>query len=777
MNPSRRKLFARLALGLGVLTGVIWLASLDYSKHISLDVLDLIPTDEREPELAMVRKLASEKQGRIALFALDPSVGQEAADQFIATLRQSGDFAEVEQMGDPEMRNVFGEYVFRHRFELLLPEWLAAHAAEYRKMNDPMPWGDWLAQRAAAEFETYLSSAEAMAFEDLLTADPLLLVPGMIDRVRGIGETVTGGNSNEQILIWSRGAGSPLEPEAQQSLFETIDQASAQLESTPDGERMSWTGVARFAANSREQIKAEVTRLNVLSFVAVLAVAALCLQRAHKILHVVPVVVCSLLGAWVVTTLIVPRVHILVLVVGALLCGIAIDYAFHVYLHPFHSGEDFAKRMRSVLKPLLVGAFTTAVGFSFLLMAELPFIRHLGIFVTAGLVCAVASALLWFSQIDEPYANTRALADAPFAGMRALARGSDGRMRTGTRILLGCVAAIALAGPWLLTWHDDIRELELPAPELYANDRNIRSLFGESAEHATYLTRGENPSEARNALEKFLEWHSQHHPDAQTASLGFALPTEPHYELLPNELENLAGFSQAFREKLEQRGFETDHFQPFFDQWRALLRRKEWPSYNQVVSDFSGMLRGPLALMMGTDRGSSWFATVTDQAAGAEPPAETATVSSGQLQTLNHLFGRYRKSALRLSLLGLGVAALGVLGLYGPKRALRIVALPASACLFAFGLFGVTGQTLNLFHLIGAFLGICLSFDYAVFAAESAARHEPPPTSIRLSALTTAASFGVLTTSAIPVVSALGATVATIVLIALLGVELMPRRS
>jgi hypothetical protein len=49
-----------------------------------------------------------------------------------------------------------------------------------------------------------------------------------------------------------------------------------------------------------------------------------------------------------------------------------------------------------------------------------------------------------------------------------------------------------------------------------------------------------------------------------------------------------------------------------------------------------------------------------------------------------------------------------------------------------------------------------------------------PPPSIRLSALNTAASFGVLALSQIPVVAALGLTVTNIVLSALALVELLP---
>ena len=101
-----------------------------------------------------------------------------------------------------------------------------------------------------------------------------------------------------------------------------------------------------------------------------------------------------------------------------------------------------------------------------------------------------------------------------------------------------------------------------------------------------------------------------------------------------------------------------------------------------------------------------------------------------------------------------------------------LFAIPCGAC---FGLFGVLGwlhQPLNLFHLLGAFLGVCLTHNYSIFSATSAYRREPPPVSVRMSALTTATSFCVLALSGIPVVRALGLTVALMVAVALAVIEL-----
>ena len=68
---------------------------------------------------------------------------------------------------------------------------------------------------------------------------------------------------------------------------------------------------------------------------------------------------------------------------------------------------------------------------------------------------------------------------------------------------------------------------------------------------------------------------------------------------------------------------------------------------------------------------------VVEQPAGALPPPQLHTVGLNQLESLNHLFTRYRWSALRLSLIGLGLVIASVFAIYPPRRGLRIALIPA----------------------------------------------------------------------------------------------------
>jgi predicted exporter len=764
---SRFRGSAVLLWGL-IAAAALFLARLDYGRRITTDVLDLIPAGERSPELALVRSLANEQQARVALFALqesDPAKREAAAAAFAAALRTSPAFVEVVRMGEVGGNDALARQVFEQRLALLLPGWLAARQGEYAAQPRSDSWPAWLAEASAARLEAFLPRTEALAFQDLLPADPLLLLPNLLVQAQSF--LSTNPSTGDRALIWARTSAAPLREEGQAPVFAAVDQALAAARAVAPGTQLRWTAISRFAAESRRRIEQEMSWLNIVSLGAVLGVAVVCLRRMFKSLHLAAVVICAMLGAWTVTTLAFERVHVLVFVVGSLLGGVAIDYGFYLYLQPPQpADEPYRAKVRRLAKPLLASALTTVIGFSLLLFSELPLIRQLGVFVSAGLLCALGGAVLWFDQLKVTYMETRPFARARWTGGGATARYT-------ARGLLVAGGIVALVGPWRLHWRDDIRELEISAPELRAEAVELRALFGETANRTVYLTRGSTPADARTALTHFLAWHATEFPGRGAASLGLVLPAPVDWAALPTRQQALAGFETEFRAALARHGFEAAGFEPFFTAWRA-WRETPPVAYDEAVRALTGALRGPTALLLATTPGASWFATIADHPPGAEPPAATATVSSSQLEHLNQLFARYRTSALHLSALGLSLVGASVFVLYGFRRGPRIFALPCGSCLFAFGLLGLAGQTLNLFHLLGAFLGVCLSHNYAIFSAENAARGDEPPPSIRLSALTTAASFGVLAASRIPVVAALGTTVTLIVCTALVAVELEP---
>jgi len=767
----RRRLLGWGGLGLAALLGVAWLARLDYPRKISTDVLDLIPAGERAPELALVRQLAAEAEARVMLFVLTDPRGApaplEAGRQFSAALVDSRAFTEAMPLADATNREAIGRVLFEHRFTLLFPPWLREREAAFlATRGETAAFGPWLAADTAARLGRFLEDPAAIAWQDVVPADPLLLLPGTLNRLKsGLAFLQPEPAAGSPLLVWGRIAASPLSEAGQAPVFSAIAQAAAATRARFPGLAVADTGINRFAAASRARIEREMTWLNTLSFVAVLGIALAFIRGAHRGLHLVPVVLLSILGAWVTVTVAFERLHILVFVVGSLLTGVAIDYGFYLYMQrPAYPGEDYWGKVRRLMKPLLASCFTTVAGFALLLASDLPFIRQLGAFVGAGLLCALVAAVGYFSTVGGDCLEAR-----EFRGGRALAEPTRRKLRRG---LLGAWL-LAVPGLFLVTWKDDVRELEIPSPALRREDARIRALAGEVPGRTVFLTHGDSVAEARASLEQFHAWlGTAGGGGTEFTSLGALVPTSADYERARAFAREQPRFPAALGAALAGAGFEAEAFAPFSEAYRHFAAGAGGQDVAPAVRALHDALGGPASALLHIGRPFTWFVTIASRAPAASPPAGLRTVSANQLQSLNQVFRRYRQSALRLSATGLAIVGLGVFLTYGWRDGLRIFAIPCGACLGIFGLFGWLGQPLNLFHLLGAFLGVCLTHNYSIFSATSAFRREPPPASVRLSALTTAASFAVLALSGIPVVRALGLTVATMVLAALLVIEL-----
>jgi predicted exporter len=145
------------------------------------------------------------------------------------------------------------------------------------------------------------------------------------------------------------------------------------------------------------------------------------------------------------------------------------------------------------------------------------------------------------------------------------------------------------------------------------------------------------------------------------------------------------------------------------------------------------------------------------------------------------LYAGYLAEATRLSLAGFAaIVVLLLIALRSPSRVLKVLAPLVLAVLTVAAALALTGRQLTILHLIGMLLIVAVGSNYALFFDRRTDEGEGDALPLTLASLlianaATVIGFGVLAFSRVPVLSALGETVAPGAFLALLFAALLWR--
>jgi len=152
-------------------------------------------------------------------------------------------------------------------------------------------------------------------------------------------------------------------------------------------------------------------------------------------------------------------------------------------------------------------------------------------------------------------------------------------------------------------------------------------------------------------------------------------------------------------------------------------------------------------------------------------------------QETDALYGGYLRQAARLALAGFAAIVLLLSAvLRSLARVTRVIAPLALSVLVVSAVLVLTGTELTILHLIGLLLIVAVGSNYALFFDRRAADHDSAGLPLTLASLLianacTVIGFGVLASSPVPLLSALGSTVAPGALLALWFAALLTPRT
>lgn len=754
----------RLAIWLLLmLSASLWTLQLwQNGARVQSDILAMLPhlQQDKLTERALNQVEATlADQVYIALVAKDETTAIAAAKLLMQKLETdlvaTGKNAALTEIrsADMQLGEALGQYYFPHRFKLL-----TAPQAEALATKDI---GNLL-ETATAQ----LYNAFSYANSNLLAQDPLLLFPANLlalapsSKVRvSQGILLANQGDNVAAVVMAKGQESAFNPNAQLAQMTALTLGlDAVKQSYPDITLLK-AGALFHAIAATQTAKSEISILGLASLLGVIALVWLAFRSVMPLLLAIVTISSGLLLAVTFTLSVFGELHLLTLVFGTSLIGIAIDYSFHFYCERLSDTERNAKATVAYIFPTVTLAFiTSALAYVGIGLAPFPGMQQVAIFCAAGLLGAYLTLILAYPQLagSRLPSGSRPLA---LAG-KYLANLTQLSNRLTTPLGMGMFALVivvwCLVGVTKLTVDDDIRHLQQSPASVTEPENKLRQLLSGGTDNQFLLVRAASEEALLQQLERVSPLLdaaianqelgnyvslSRYLPSHQRQDTAYRLQGEIYQTQIDTVLTNL-GLDENLKPELQASylAAKDQYIAPadFFKLEAGRQLAPLWLAPNDKATAYDAE--------HGTDHGAIVLLGGIQQIDALK--ARFANVQSVQLidkvADISAVMGHYRLLTLKLLALALGIALLLFSLNFGIKKAAVVVAVPALAALLTLATIGLTGSPLSLFHALALILVFGIGIDYSLFFASAQQHGKAVMMAVFMSACSTLLAFGLL---------------------------------
>ena len=176
------------------------------------------------------------------------------------------------------------------------------------------------------------------------------------------------------------------------ALVDSLQAATEAIAASFPELNIRWTGAPVIAVGNARRIKTDTLLCISLSAVLIILLLAYAFPRRRDICLILLSVSVGWVTGMAVLHMITPAVSAVVLGIGSVLIGIAVNYPLHLLVHQRYT-SSVRQTLDEVLSPLIVGNITTVGAFLTLVPMQATALRHLGIFASAILVGTILFCL------------------------------------------------------------------------------------------------------------------------------------------------------------------------------------------------------------------------------------------------------------------------------------------------------------------------------------------------------------------------------------------------
>ncbi|MGJ4804755.1 MMPL family transporter [Luteimonas sp. SDU82] len=569
------------------------------------------------------------------------------------------------------------------------------------------------------------------------------------------------GGTQALLLVETRAAG--FDPEGQRQAVEAIRAAHADARGDGPG-TLELSGPGAFADEIGSRTAREAGWIGTVDSIG-LVLLLLIAYRSWKIplLGALPLASAGIAGLACLVLLFGDRVHGITIAFGFTLIGVVQDYPIHFFsqqragLSPWHS-------VRALWPTLATGVVATCIAYLTFLFSGVDGLRQLAVFTIAALATAALCTRFLLPALIDP--ARRDVADSP--RLHRLWNRIERLPRPRWSLLVLALVALAVIA-WRpgAFWQNDLAKLTpVPAP-LLERDAQLRDELGAPdvryvlTVHAAGTESALQASERlRPALDALVAAGALDGYDMAARYLPSAAVQRARQQALPAPDTLRAALAGA----LQGSPFRDDAFEDFVDD---VATARTAPPLQPRDLDGTPLASSVQGLLVEGANGATALVSLSGLR-DVEAVARAACVGGARLldmkQASESLVADYRGRILAaLALAALLLAATVWIALRSPRRALRVLLPMALTTLLVLAVLRAAGVELTLFHLISLILAAGLGLDYALFfehAGDSRDDQLRTLHAVIVCSLMTLLVFSLLALSSIPVLRAIGSTVA-----------------
>lgn len=732
---------------------------------LETDLQSLFPKDSHNQLVNSVNDRVYRQFGNkilIAAQAPTKDTATAAADILSAAITANSHIKASAVSAQMELAAQQHELLQRYRYQLLTP------AQQQLINNNPQ---ELLTQAQAALFGFNVGGSALSPLQDPLSL-ALAYAQQLQPAIKGelINDRLVVTTDDGFLILFAldlQGESFNLELQAQMNSW--LQDLRAQLTTDPQTQsaQVLVSGAVFHAAEASANAQREMSIIGGGSSLGVLLLFLLAFRRIKPLLLSLVSVAYGCGVALVINHFLFGKIHLMTLVFGASLIGVAVDYSLH-YLCKYQDlsqrmpdAQDRGKRVLEILLPALsLSLIASVLGYSSLLPTPLPGLQQIALFSVIGLCGAwLFLVVIYPLLVRQPLPAPSAVIDRCAAAAWFFWQRMRGLPQY---FIFSGIVIVIIAGSVLASRSSDVRTLYKPSAQLMASEQRLHSALQGVSPNQYFLLRAESAEELLQQEERFRREHLDALVNAGALSGYIAtsaiVPSlqqqNANYALMAQQLYSANGLVDQF---MQSAGFDTQAVAQAQTEFVAAqsqhLLVDEWL---QVARPDQGLLW--LGELNGKHVSIIGLRGVVDVKALAAAANNHSIIWIDRVAGMSQLLHQLMNSAAVLLLLAY-IAILPLLWIYfRRKRALLLILVPLIATVTTLALLSLSGVAINLFHLFGCYLILGLGMDYGIFSYTQGPQDPVTQRAIFLSAVSSSLSFGLLALSSTPMVSAFGIT-------------------